>query len=161
MTKPKPKSEKRKPGPKGHQPTPESRGEVRGMAMANIPKDVIAKAIGIDEKTLCKHYPEEVERGRTKLLAAAATQTARFVYGAKAEFDDRGNMIRGEIKPEQAACFFVLKTQGKKYGWSERTEHTGADGAPLFNDLDLSKLNPAEFQTFKKLLGKCGVAIED
>jgi hypothetical protein len=130
------------------------------MALANLPQELIAKTIGISEKTLVKHYREHIDQGRAKLLGAAATQTARFVYGAKAEYDENRNLIRAEVKPEQAACFFVLKTQGKKFGWSERTEHTGADGAPLFNDLDLSKLSAKELQQLAALLSKCGVVIE-
>ncbi len=129
------------------------------MALANLPLELIAKTIGIAENTLTKHYREHIDQGRAKLLGAAATQTARFVYGAKAEFDAGGNQIRAEVKPEQAACFFVLKTQGKKFGWSERTEHTGADGAPLFNDLDLTKLTVKEFEQLAWLLSKCGVGV--
>lgn len=131
------------------------------MAMANIPLEQIAKVMGKDEKTLVRACPDEIQKGRIRLLAAAATNTARMVYGAKAEFDPAGNLLRAEVKPEAAACFFVLKTQGKKFGWSERLEHTGADGTPLFNDLDLTKLSDKEFKQLASLLSKCGVVVED
>lgn len=159
MTKPKPKDQHKKSGPKDWAPSDEQRAEIRGMAIANLPIEFIAEVIGKDPKTIQKACPEEVKKGRARLIAAAATQTARFVYGAKAEFDDAGNMIRAEVKPEQAACFFVLKTQAKKHGWSERVEHTGADGAPLFNDLDLTKLTDPELKALTKLLRKAGVEI--
>lgn len=159
MTKPKNPADKKKPGAKPHKPTDIIRGEVRGLAWANYPKEVIAKQVGLSEKTLTKHYSAEVERGRIGLVGRAAAQVSRFIDGVPAEYDDQHNLIRAEIKPEQASCFFVLKTQGKKLGWSERTELTGADGAPLFNDLDLSKLDAKEFAQLETLLRKCGVGI--
>lgn len=127
--------------------------------MANIPHDVIATDIGITAKTLRRAYREEIDKGYNTLLAGAATNMARMALGAKAEYDDVGHVIRAEVKPELGACCFVLKTQGKKFGWSERTEITGADGAPLFNDLDLSKLDPKEYAQLKGLLSKAGVDI--
>lgn len=159
MSKRKAQGTLKKRGAKPYEPTDAQRGEVRGMAMANIPQDVMAGAIGIDVKTLRLRFPHEVEFGRTKLMAAAAMALAKMVYGNVAEYDRAGKIIRAEVKPELGACCFILKTQGKTLGWSERLEHTGANGIPLFNDLDLRKLDDEEFKTLSVLLRKCGVEI--
>lgn len=108
--------------------TDQQRGEVRGLAIANIPLDQIAKFVGISEPTLRKHFPEEIAKGRMTLLAGAATNMARMALGSKAEYDAKGHCIRAEVKPEFVACCYVLKTQGKDFGWSERLEHSGTNG---------------------------------
>lgn len=157
----KPKDQHEKRGPKPMEWTAQQRGEVQGLKMANVPDEEIAKFLNIDVDTLKRYFEDELRRGRMVMVAGAATNIARMALGAKAEYDPKsGKMIRAEVVPELGACCFILKTQGKKFGWSERLEHTGADGAPLFNDLDLGKLSGAEFKTLAKLLGKCGVAIE-
>lgn len=120
--------------PKGNKPmefTDQQRGEVRGLAMANVPKDQIAKFVGIGEDSLDKYFAAEISKGRLTLLGGAATNMARMALGSRAEFDSAGNQTRAEVKPEFVACCYVLKSQGKDFGWGERFEHTGKNGEAI------------------------------
>jgi hypothetical protein len=46
-----------------HEPTDRLRGQVEGMTGVGTPQEDIAAIIGIDEKTLRKHYADELARG--------------------------------------------------------------------------------------------------
>lgn len=135
-TKKKLPKDKLKTGPKPKEFSDLERGEVRGLAMANVPITEIADYMEIDEKTLKKYFAKELRRGRLTMLAGAATNMARMALGARAEWDDRGNLVRAEVVPQFGPCCFVLKTQGKDFGWSERFEHTGKNGTALPSRLE-------------------------
>lgn len=104
---------------KEHVPTQLHRDHVEGMAMAGVPHGRIAEIIKVSEPTLYKHYFVELDGAKERLLGRAVLTLSRLL--------DQDNL--------GAACF-VAKTQGKAYGWSERTEITGKDGDPLIPKLE-------------------------
>ena len=103
------------------------------MAKACIPLARIAEIVRISEPTLLKHYFDEVDGARQRLLAKAV-KTMSFLL-------DENNL---------GAAIYVLKSQGKAYGWTERHEVTGKDGDPLLpkfeglTDAQLKTLADAE-----------------
>ena len=111
-------AKKRRVGRPGYEPTEQIREIVQGMALAGIQPKRIAEIIKVCEDTLYKHFASEIDGVKERLLGKAA----KTVYDLLGE----GNL--------GAACF-VLKTQGKPYGWTERTEVTGKDGDPLLPSL--------------------------
>jgi hypothetical protein len=94
-----------------HAPTPEQRQIVQLHATIGTPQDTIARIIGIDPKTLRKHYRDELDLARAK--ANATIGGALF------------NKAKGG---DTAAQIFWMKTQA---GWRERQEvdHTSSDGS--------------------------------
>jgi hypothetical protein len=61
-----------------HQPTPQTRAEVSALKSFGVPLDDIAAYIGIDRKTLSKHYKAEIDKAQTQANAAVA----KFLYKA-------------------------------------------------------------------------------
>ena len=68
--------ERRKPGRPPHRPTAYWRGQVDAYASCGASHASIAKVIGIDEKTLRKHYAGELD------VAAIKAGTARRTMGS-------------------------------------------------------------------------------
>ncbi len=58
-------------------------------------------------------------------------------HGAKAQYDDKGNKVREEvIRDPKMACWRLERKHPKRWGRTEKLEHTGKDGAALsFMDL--------------------------
>jgi hypothetical protein len=48
---------------KAHQPDPVARRQVEAMAAYGVPETDVARVLGIDPKTLRKHYREELDTG--------------------------------------------------------------------------------------------------
>jgi N6-adenosine-specific RNA methylase IME4 len=61
-----------------HSPTPQQRSEVAALKSFGVPLDDIAAYIGIDRKTLSKHYAEEIRAAQIK----ANANVAKFLYSA-------------------------------------------------------------------------------
>src|SRR5688572_31405476 len=61
-----------------HTPDPGLRRQVEAMAAYGIPETDIARVIGIDPKTLRKHYRDELDMGATK----ANAQVAGYLFNA-------------------------------------------------------------------------------
>jgi hypothetical protein len=99
-------------GPKGiaHVPTEAARQTVSLHATVGNPQAVIAQVLGIDEKTLRKHYREELD-----------------LAGAKATAAIGGTLFNKAKGGDTAAMIFWMKTRA---GWSEtnRLDHTSTDG---------------------------------
>lgn len=93
-----------------HEPTDATRQLVQLHASTGTPQELIARLIGIDPKTLRKHYRDELDLSLAQANAVAA----------KKLFD---NVKAGD----NASVFFWLKTRAR---WSERQEidHTSSDG---------------------------------
>ena len=96
-----------------HVPTEKSRTQVTAFAMVGTPQDDIAKYIGIDRKTLTKHYRHELD---TAMIMANAQVGKSLYQQAK-----NGNT---------AAAIFWLKCRA---GWVDKQsiEHTGVNGGPI------------------------------
>jgi hypothetical protein len=94
-----------------HQPTDAQRQTVQLHATVGTRHDVIADIIGIDPKTLRKHYREELDQAMAK---ANATIGGALFNKAKAG--------------DTAAQIFWMKTRAE---WREtnRTEHVSPDGS--------------------------------
>jgi hypothetical protein len=83
---------------------------------------IIGKKMGKDWRTIKKHFGdilEEVEP--TKVMADGADEYIADVVFGRVEVSPRDRLT---------ACFFVRKTKGGDRE-TVRSEHTGADGAPL------------------------------
>lgn len=120
---------------------------VEAYAIGGFTQDQIAEAMGVDPKTLRLHCRKELDFGRMNVIAKVSGNAVRAACGAPAQFDEHGNEVRAEQKPEAWAICFVLKTLGKKQGWTERVEHTGKDGGPM--EFDLSRLTDDELRAIE------------
>jgi hypothetical protein len=89
-------------GRPAYQPTEKDRRIAEALAGWAIPQDRIARVIGIDPKTLRKHFPDELEAGSAKLEAQLAQNLLRIAQG-----NNRQALI---------ATIFALKA---RFGWVE------------------------------------------
>jgi hypothetical protein len=106
-------------GRRAHRPDPSQRRQVEALAAYGIPEADISGVVGIDPKTLRKHYRDELDLGETK----ANAQVAGFLFNAA----KNGNVT---------AQIFWLKTRAK---WRETPIELKHSGAVARNDLsDLS-----------------------
>ena len=96
---------------KPHAPTPEQRQLVQLHATIGTPQEQIARVIGIDKKTLLKHYRDELD-----LAMAKANATIGGALFNKAKNGDT------------AAQIFWMKTRAR---WRERhdLDVTSSDGS--------------------------------
>src|SRR5919106_4078938 len=99
-----------------HKPDPELRRQVEALAGFGIREADIAGLIGIDPRTLRKHYRQELDHGHTKANAKVAENLFR-----KATGDGRESVT---------AAIFWLKARAR---WKEVSinEHSGLDGKPI------------------------------
>lgn len=91
-------------GRRAHIPDPVNRRQVEAMAAYGVPEADIATVIGIDPKTLRKHYRQELDTGHIKANSKVAENLFR-----KATGDGREAVI---------AAIFWLKTRAR---WKETT----------------------------------------
>jgi predicted transcriptional regulator len=108
-----------------HTPTDEQRRLVDTTSGLGLPHEQIAALIGIDDKTLRKHYRKELDDGKAK----ANTQIAKTLYNKA-------------LAGDTTALIWWTKSQMR---WSEtvKTEVTGADGEPL-QGIQVSFVKPNE-----------------
>lgn len=102
-------------GRRSHQPDPARRRQVEAMAAYGIPEINISQVVGVDPKTLRKHYREELDLGETK----ANAQVAGFLFNAA----KNGNVT---------AQIFWLKTRAK---WRETPVELRHSGSIVRKDL--------------------------
>lgn len=102
-----------KPPDRTHRPTDAQRQLVQLHATVGTQQDVIADLLGIDDKTLRKHYREELDQS----VAKANAQIGGALF----------NKAKGG---DTAAMIFWLKTRA---AWREtaRMEHSGPDGGAI------------------------------
>ncbi|MCW5713439.1 MAG: hypothetical protein KIT43_02830 [Bauldia sp.] len=91
---------------RGHQPDPLTRRQVEAMAGYGVPEVDIGGIIGIDPKTLRKHYRAELDYGHTK----ANIKVAENLY----------RKATGEGRESVTAAIFWLKARA---GWREKQIH--------------------------------------
>lgn len=105
--------------PPTHQPTKAQRELVKLHAMVGTRQDVISDIIGIDPKTLRKHYRKELDQSTAKANATIG-----------------GALFNKARSGDTAAMLFWMKTRA---GWKETnvTDHTSSDGSmtPSFGSL--------------------------
>jgi hypothetical protein len=103
----------RKQGKPPHAPTDALRQTVQLHTTVGTPQPVVAQILGIDAKTLRKHYRAELDLARAKANATIG-----------------GALFNKAKSGDTAAMIFWMKTQA---GWREtnRTEITGAEGGPV------------------------------
>lgn len=107
-------------------PTDAERKQVEALSGYGVPIDQIAMLIrdGIDHETLCKHFNEELKRGKAK----ANAQVGKTLF-------------QKAISGDTTAAIWWTKTQMK---WREVQTHeiTGRNGAPITSAaIDVSKLD--------------------
>ncbi len=103
-------------GRPSHQPDPLLRRQVEAMAGYGVPEADIAGLIGIDAKTLRRHYRGELDHGHTK----ANVKVAENLY----------RKATGEGREAVTAAIFWMKARA---GWRETNVHqvAGSGGGPL------------------------------
>ena len=89
-------------GRRAHKPDPFHRRQVEAMAGYGVPELDIARVIGIDAKTLRKHYRDELDTGQIK----ATARVAEFLF----------HKATTEGPQCVTAAIFWMKTRG---GWRE------------------------------------------
>ena len=89
-------------GRPAHQPEPGTRRQVEAMAGYGVPEADIGRVLGIDAKTLRKHYREELDNGHVK----ANVKVAENLY----------RKATGEGREAVTAAIFWLKTRAR---WKE------------------------------------------
>src|SRR6266480_4101093 len=117
-------------GRRAHRPDPSQRRQVEAMAAYGIPEGDISVVVGIEPKTLRKHYREELDLGETK----ANAQVAGFLFNSAKS----GNVT---------AQIFWLKTRAR---WREtplELKHSGTVGTR-----DLSQLTDDELTSMIRRL---------
>ena len=90
-----------KGGRPSHAPTEKDRQMVEVLAGYAIPVDKIAAVVGVDTKTLTKHYGEQLTRG-------AATVEAKLV----------GNLLRLASGTDGTALKAIMFSLNCRFGWS-------------------------------------------
>jgi hypothetical protein len=89
-----------------HKPDPTSRRQVEAMAAYGVPEADVATVLGIDPKTLRKHYRQELNTGAIK----ATTKVAESLY----------RKALGDGSQSVTAAIFWLKTRAH---WKEMNVH--------------------------------------
>ena len=98
-------------GRRSHKPDPAGRRQVEAMAAYGVPEGDVARVLGIDAKTLRKHYREELDTGQIKAAAKVAESLFR-----KATTDGPQSVT---------AAIFWLKTRAH---WKEPAAPDAAPG---------------------------------
>lgn len=114
--------------------TEETTAKVAGLVIAGINQPDIAKVMGISEDTLQRKYRETLDISAAKTLANIAN-----------------TLVQKALNGDTASIIFYLKTRGKKQGWSERIEVTGADGDRIKSEVSFDPSSLTEQQLISLL----------
>src|SRR5688500_8502331 len=98
-------------GRRAHKPDPAQRRQVEAMAAYGIPEIDIAAVVGVDPKTLRKHYRDELDLGETK----ANAQVAGFLFNSA-----RSGNVTAQI--------FWLKSRARWRETPVELKHSGSIG---------------------------------
>ena len=113
-----------------HSPDPAQRRQVEALAAYGIPAADIARTLGVDAKTLRKHYRDELDLGATK----ANAQVAGYLFTAAKS----GNVT---------AQIFWLKTRARWKEPAAEYKHSGALGT-----YDMTKVSDADLARLESIL---------
>lgn len=140
-------AQKKPTGRPPHEPTDETRAQVRALVVAGINEPQIAAIIGVSEPTLRKYYADEIATGLDRTIANVAN-----------------TLVQKALNGDTASIIFFLKVRGKRYGWSERLEVTGAEGGAIEHKHGLTDEAAADLDAIAARLtggaGKASVAGE-
>lgn len=137
---------------RGKKPTIDTFREVC-EAKAGIAGD-IAAALNIRRSTLYgwlnsdPEFASVLDEAREKLIDMAENRLRTLIQGVpKLEIDHNGEKrFAGWIeRPSETAIIFTLKTRGKKRGYVERQEITGANGADILPPRTLTPEEAREY----------------
>ena len=100
------------------EPTDEQRRTVKALAGYGVPQEGIAIHIGVDPKTLRKHFRDELDRGSVEATAKVAQTLFHLAT----------------VEKNVASVIFWMKARA---GWREtvRQENTGADGGAMVTEI--------------------------
>ena len=127
-----------------HQPDDMQRRQVEALAGYGVPEAEIAALVGVDAKTLRKHYRHELDHGHSK----ANAKVAENLY----------HMALGQGREAVTAAIFWLKARAR---WKEVSvhEHGGVGGDQLrVNVIKRIIISPPDREELRKLPG---LAIND
>jgi hypothetical protein len=127
-----------------HQPDDVQRRQVEALAGYGVPEAEIAALVGVDAKTLRKHYRHELDHGHSK----ANAKVAENLY----------HMALGQGREAVTAAIFWLKARAR---WKEVSvhEHGGSGGEPLrVNVIKRIIVSPPDREELRKIPG---LAIND
>ena len=99
-------------------PTEDQRRTVRALSGYGVPQEGIAVHIGIDAKTLRKHFRDELDRGSVEATAKVAQTLFHLAT----------------VEKNVPSVIFWMKARA---GWREtvRQENTGPDGKPMTTEI--------------------------
>ncbi len=104
-----------------HEPSAQTRAEVSALKSFGVAQSDIANYIGVDDKTLRKHYREELDNAQTK----ADANVAKFLYNAASgKALDAGASYADCVR----AAMFWAKTRMK---WRETDNEAQGNGNPI------------------------------
>lgn len=101
--------EKKRGGKPEHVPTEESRAKVADFTCAGFTQDDIAQYFGIDDKTLRKHYRDELDKAKLEMIRGLSQNAYQMALGGSEKMTE-----------------FLLRTQGR-YTNYKREEKTTTD----------------------------------
>jgi hypothetical protein len=103
-------------------PTDKQRGQVEAMVRYGISQAETAKALGIDGKTLAKHFRPEIQTGATK----ANAQVGEFIYSTIIGLPIPGRTLVTDERARATLAVFWAKTRMQ---WRETSvvEHKDVD----------------------------------
>jgi len=147
-----------KANPQGrHIPTDETRAIVRSMSVVGYGQQDVSVVLNLDEKTLRKHYREELDLAAIKANTIIGnTAFMMATGGGPPRIDAEGRNIGGDWRNAiPSMTIFWMKT---KMGFRETTrhEHSGPDGKPMQTQQvppDLSKLNDEQLGQLETIVG--------
>jgi hypothetical protein len=123
-----------------HQPDDMQRRQVEALAGYGVPEAEIAALVGVDAKTLRKHYRHELEHGHSK----ANADVAENLY----------HMALGQGREAMTAAIFWLKSRAR---WKEVSvlEHGGPDGKPIEQITNIQRIivSPPDREELRKIPG--------
>ena len=102
--------EKKKGGSPEHVPTEESRAKVADFTCAGFTQTDIAKYFNIDDKTLRKHYRDELDKAKLEMIRGLSQNAYRMALGGSEKMTE-----------------FLLRTQGRYTNYKDPEHKSGTE----------------------------------